>query len=927
MASIEQLKEHIDLHDLCEHLGMKRDGKMNGNREALYHSPVRDDKNASFSVYRKKGELRWKDHATDEGGSIIDLVIYTDHATDTGEAIRWLHKEYNIPFDKPDAPARERTRVEWLADQVLGSPEEAISYLVDERRLSEEVVKQAISARTLGYSDYTSTGKQPGEKFHGGPAVAFICREFSSKRVTTVEYRYFDKELNGGLKTHCHGEKGPAFWCLSHHHIKAAHTIVLVESPINALSVHCTALGEKGWAGLATMGASNLHEKDWSLLEGKRIICAFDNDEPDKKTGYRAGAKAAWAVHEKLTALNMPCLFVDQITGNKWEGVNDLNDFLVNYGLELGRNNLRSALEEHEPWLVPGLPGKVEKDMVSSLGKTRLFLPAHDYSEYWKFRVKEDFTQHLKIGKDEDGNDQITHQDLCGFRIAGLSRVSIQSATATMSGEKDAQPNTIFAATVQTPRHGNRLQRRVFQDEQLHNPEQWKKFGPIYSPARFSRMLNIMERATDIGARDAINFVGLAWRNGRPVMNEGPDCYFTEPDKQCPYHNLRFPSGPVFHGRQVVEAYQKTFHYNAALIQLVWGLGAHLKAFLGFWPHSILQSNKGAGKSTLVKRLERTVGMTMFGGQSLQTEFRILTSISHTGHPVGWEELSARRQDIIDKAVGMLQECYQFTVTRRGTDMTEYVQCAPVLLAGEDVPVQSLLGKVIRSDLSGRKGDMLPEDLPRFPVREWVKWLSNLERKNVRGLYEKCRLFLMEKSAASGDDDGANRMVGNYAALYCAWRLLCEFLELPSNQGDFPLDLLGTMNAHVTESSADREPWVWIMEIILGEIDANNFKFPYKFERNPNDPDESLLFIRFTHIMQHLSTSSSLRAKFDAMPVKSATVFARQVKDAGVCPEPFRDKERTIGSKRATHLFGLSLTELERFGLSVSVPEVQENGY
>ena len=44
-----------------------------------------------------------------------------------------------------------------------------------------------------------------------------------------------------------------------------------------------------------------------------------------------------------------------------------------------------------------------------------------------------------------------------------------------------------------------------------------------------------------------------------------------------------------------------------------------------------------------------------------QTEYRLLTSISHTSHPVGWEELSARRQDVIDKAVAMLQENYQYT--------------------------------------------------------------------------------------------------------------------------------------------------------------------------------------------------------------------------------------------------------------------------
>jgi len=250
---------------------------------------------------------------------------------------------------------------------------------------------------------------------------------------------------------------------------------------------------------------------------------------------------------------------------------------------------------------------------------------------------------------------------------------------------------------VQTPRHGNKLIRRVFEDERLHNVDQWKRFGPVYNPNGFLRMVNIMERGAHLGARDAVNFVGLAWQNGKPIVNEGPDCYFTDPEKQCPYHNLSFPSGDVSDARKVVDAYQSTFASNAALQLLVWSLGGHLKAFLGFWPHLVMQADKGSGKSTLIKQLERTISFTMFSGQSLQTEFRLLTSVSHTSHPVGWEEVSARSQQVIDKMVSLLQESYQHTVTRRGSDMTEYMVAAPVLLAGGDVPVKSLTGKLVRA--------------------------------------------------------------------------------------------------------------------------------------------------------------------------------------------------------------------------------------
>ncbi|MFY0104146.1 hypothetical protein ABTP95_20110, partial [Acinetobacter baumannii] len=91
-----------------------------------------------------------------------------------------------------------------------------------------------------------------------------------------------------------------------------------------------------------------------------------------------------------------------------------------------------------------------------------------------------------------------------------------------------------------------------------------------------SRMVNILERTADLGARQAANFVGVAWRDGQLIVNEGPDCYFTEPEKQCPYHNLTFPTGGDREARQVIGAFQETFKHNATLFPLVWGLGAHL---------------------------------------------------------------------------------------------------------------------------------------------------------------------------------------------------------------------------------------------------------------------------------------------------------------------------------------------------------------
>lgn len=909
---LQEIKQRVDLHDLAQRLGLERPDP-NGN----YRSPHHKDKNPSLSIYadRNTGELKWKDHSAGEGGDCFDLVRYVENC-ENGDAIRRIREMYNFPRENSAGNRQQRQQlstIEYIAQQCLREPEAAFTYLRDERGIDAEVIKRAIQRRSLGFSSWTSAKRKPGELGYGGPAVAFICHDLNTRQVMGVDYRYLDPALNGDLKTKSQGEKSGVVWTSCLHTLRRAHTVVVCESAINALSMETAAQQTgllKGWAALATRGTEN-HDIDWSPLAGKRVVVCMDNDpviQEGPRKGESPGRMAAWRIVDQLTALNIPALIVDQ---TDWGEINDLNDLLR----EKDATIVRTALEDVEQWLIPGLPGK------ESPGKKRVFLPSHDWAIYYKYRVRPDFTSVVKEVEDDDGNMIVKHDDVCGFRLAALSRITVASAQATMTGEPDVQPRVVFAASVQIPRHGNTLLRRVLEDDNLHNMASWTRFGPVFRPQQFSRMLAIWERATDLGSRNASNFVGLCYREGKPALNEGPDCYFTEPDKQCPYHNLQFPSGPVSDAATVIKAYQTTFRENAATLLLVWALGGHLKALLGFWPHMVLQADKGAGKSTLIKRLERTIGFTMFSGQSLGTEYRLITSVSHTSHPVGWEELSARRQDIIDKAVALLQETYQFTITRRGSEMTEYLLSAPVLLAGEDVPVDSLLGKVVRTQLSGRRGDLLPENLPRFPVREWLRWLETLDPVRVRELHSTAYAKLMERTAASQNDDGATRMVGNYAAMATGWRLLCEFAGLPVEQGGFPGHMLAEMNSHVVESRASREPWVWIMEIILGEIDRDQFAYPHKFE---NIDGTMCLLLRPTHVMQHISQSPALRAKYDALPVKSARVFSRQLQRANVVFK--EDVERTIARTRVAHMQAISLDALHEYGLSVAIPEEDNQG-
>ncbi len=906
MASINELKQRIDLHDLAEKLGMERPGGT-GN----YKSPHHPDKSPSVSIFND-GKA-WKDHSElNAGGSCVDLVMWFDGIDDIGKAVKRLHDIYGIPPDPPrNEPRREKSRAEFIADRCFNPNDLDIAkqYLIDERGISENAVNHAMDRRAVGFNNWTSDVRKPNEPGYGGPGVAFITRTMNPGHVVAVDVRYLDPKLNGGVKTQCQGEKKGYPWFSDLNRLKKAHVVYLVESSINALSIESCNLPSS--AAVAIRGASNLINIDWHFLDGKKVVLALDNDEPNERTGYCPGAQAAWGIYDQLIALNIPAHIVDQ---HEWDH-NDVNDILKNEGA----SELGILLKRLEPWAIPGMWG-----CDGQKGRARIFLPAHDYAQYWRYRVKEDFTRFINKRKETDDGPVDEYQDLAGFRVASISRVTIASSTSTMSGEKDSQPRVLFSISVQTPRHGNRLIRRVFEDEKLHNLDQWKKFGSIYNPSAFLRLLDILGRGADLGARNAVNFVGLAWRDGKLIVNEGPDCYFTEPEKQCPYHNLVFPSGTKEHARQVIRAYQSTFTNNSALLPLVWSLGAHLKAHLGFWPHMVMQADKGSGKTTLLLRLTRTLAFTLFSNESLKTAYRILTSISHTSQPVGWEEISANSQKTIDEAVSMLQQCYQYTTTKRGSDMTEYLLSAPVLLAGEDVPVKSLTGKLVRTDLSGKMGPMMAESLPKFPVREWLQYLANLSREQVQGLYEKAMEHCREHSRATGKDTGAKRMEGNYAAMLTAWRLLCDFADLHREQGGFITDCVAEMNSHIADTSGDREPWVWILEKLLNEIASNNYRLPHMWAKVEDKTEgtgekEECLIIRVTQIMHHLSSSMALRDFWNSVPVKSDRVLKRQLEKAGVLAD--KSVERNINNRRECHMVAISLERLKRFGLHAAPPE------
>ncbi len=902
----DSLKSSIDLHNLAERLGLRRKGDK-GN----YQSPHHPDKTPSLSI--TPNARGWKDWSSDgsAGGSCIDLVLYCRPEIESPmDAAMLLGDWYgiNLPRQSPQAKGKrsQKSIPEYIADRCIENPEPVVSYLAG-RGIDDAVIRRAIQLKALGWNTWTNDNIAPNEAGHGGPAAAFIVRSIETRQVEAVDMRFADPALNGGVKTQCQGKKEGVAWTSDLARLTRAHTVYAVESPINALSVESCPL-PNGSAVLALRGTGNADKLDLAFLKGKRVVIALDHTDPvNERTEQRPGLAAAWRLSERLTACEVSAMLVDM---QDWEEGEDINDVLKNCGVD----ELWQRLRKIEEWLIPGMPGGGERLQ----GTRRIFLPDHDFKVYWRYRVREDFTQYVDEWKDDDdGKRREVIGDLCSFRLAGLARLRVQGHLATINGTPDTQSETVFGISAQSPRHQVILQREVVDDRQLFNLEWWRsRFGAIFKPAQFQRMLNILERSAALGARDVVNFVGLAWRAGVPAALEGNDCFFIEPAKQCLYHNMIFPRGNVQDARRVVEAYQATFKANAAAIPLVWALGAHLKAVLGFYPHFQMQAEKGSGKSKLLESMQAALAFQVLSGQMLKTDHRRRASVSYTSHPVGWDEFSKLPKMVLSEIDGLLQSTYRFEFTRVGAGLTPYLMCAPVLLAGEEVDVASLQSKICRSSLtSAKQGPLIPHDLPQFPVWQWLQFLEKTGTDKVKATYRRCQEYCQQHSRTSVDDATGRRMMENYAVILTAWHLLCEFSDIDVEQGDFSSDLVAEMNEHIAETDGIRLPWVWIMEILLSEIDANRFEHPHCWDTiiGPSGATEPALFIRPSHVMDHISTAPHLRAKFDALPIKTGRVFKQQIQASGVVIDD--DTERSIRGNRTAHLTAISLAKLDRLGL------------
>lgn len=83
--------KEIPITDLLTHLGHRPVSRAKGGRQWFYHSPLREDNNASFCVSSDKN--LWFDFGTSRGGNVIDLAKALNGECSFKVAASWLEEQ------------------------------------------------------------------------------------------------------------------------------------------------------------------------------------------------------------------------------------------------------------------------------------------------------------------------------------------------------------------------------------------------------------------------------------------------------------------------------------------------------------------------------------------------------------------------------------------------------------------------------------------------------------------------------------------------------------------------------------------------------------------------------------------------------------------------------------------------------------------
>jgi hypothetical protein len=313
-SAIERIKSGLSIAAAWRHLGLR------GSCGKECRSPFRDDKHASFSVYRQDGWERWWDHGSASGGDVVDLWARAKEIT-----VKEATLDILASFPHLDSHAKAPNRPLEASKRLNG-----IRWPPDIRAPSETECRALGALRGLSPEAFFLAGRLGTLKVatvYGSPA--WIITDLNNR---CAEARRFDGQMyqiNGkAVKSFClPGSRKdlPLGLKTLSPHWDALNNILLVEGMPDYYAALQLALGsEINFRPIAILGAGLTTFSDGiqQYLIGKKILIICHND-PQGQAALPKWVKALYSMGAK-SIVSSPLPFLHD----------DLNDFLQNPGAD-----------------------------------------------------------------------------------------------------------------------------------------------------------------------------------------------------------------------------------------------------------------------------------------------------------------------------------------------------------------------------------------------------------------------------------------------------------------------------------------------------------------------------------------------------------------------------------------------------------------
>lgn len=272
--ALDKAKRVLPLPELMRRLGdYAPTPAETGKGQFLIKSPLREDRNPSFSVYRKDGEWKWSDKATGDGGDVIDYLQAREGKDFKGARARLLemsgvHEATPVPAKKPES-TRVRVTVkkkifDW-ADCTKALTAEHVAEIAEWRGYPVEFVEWCRDQGWIGW-------------YKGGPALPV----HEGEKVIGIHHRQIDDPSSW------RNTAGKAAPLVCGDPFKAPMSVVMesqwdVFAAMAAMEAHRKPVVEN-MAFIASRGADNTASLGDLIAkisgEGRRIGAVEQNDPP-----------------------------------------------------------------------------------------------------------------------------------------------------------------------------------------------------------------------------------------------------------------------------------------------------------------------------------------------------------------------------------------------------------------------------------------------------------------------------------------------------------------------------------------------------------------------------------------------------------------------------------------------------------------------